>query len=106
MKRLRVAASSPWARVRSDPMVPFGPDVPDWRDRLPVLQSGTVALRELQPSDARPLLALINTSDVARYLSPPPATVEGFENFIAWTHRQRAAGAQAACAVVVQGFDI
>ena len=29
---------------------------------------------------------------MARFISPPPTTVEGFERFIAWTHRERAGG--------------
>jgi RimJ/RimL family protein N-acetyltransferase len=42
---------------------------------------------------------------VARFISPPPPTVEGFERFIAWTHRQRAAGACAGFAVTLRGFE-
>src|SRR6266853_4740141 len=76
-----------------------------WRDRLPVLRSGKITLRELQSSDAPALWAFINSSEVTKYLSPPPATVDGFEHFIEWTHRQRAVGMQAAFAVVVEGFE-
>ena len=32
-------------------------------------------------------LAMLTTEEVARFISPPPTTVEGFERFIAWTHR-------------------
>jgi RimJ/RimL family protein N-acetyltransferase len=42
---------------------------------------------------------------VARFISPPPTSVEGFERFIAWTHRERAAGKYACFAVTVKGFD-
>ena len=84
---------------------PVNPASTDWRDRLPVLRSGKVTLRELKSSDAQALWAFINTDDVARYLAPPPTTVEGFERFIAWTHRQRAVGVQACFAVGVEGFD-
>ena len=52
---------------------------------------GTVTLRELRLSDAPSLLAMLATEEVARFISPPPTTVEGFERFIAWTHRERAA---------------
>jgi RimJ/RimL family protein N-acetyltransferase len=79
--------------------------VPEWRDRLPVVRSGRITLRELQSSDARALWAFINNREVTKYLSQPPSTVEGFEHFIAWTHRQRVVGMQAAFAVVVEGFD-
>jgi RimJ/RimL family protein N-acetyltransferase len=70
-----------------------------------VLRSGKVTLRELRTSDAQALWAFLNTADVTRFLSTPPTTVEGFERFIAWTHRQRAAGLQATFAVTVEGFD-
>ena len=81
------------------------PDSIDWRERMPVLRSGEVTLRELQPSDAQALWAFITSDEVTRFLSPPPSTVEGFERFIAWTHRQRTVGMQASLAVVVEGFD-
>ena len=81
------------------------PDSIDWRGRMPVLRSGKITLRELQPSDAQALWAFITSDEVTRFLSPPPATVEGFERFIAWTHRQRTVGTQASLAVVVEGLD-
>src|SRR6202022_4157010 len=64
----------------------------DWRTGLPVLQGRGVTLRELRHSDAASLCALLTTEEVARFISPPPTTVEGFERFIAWTLRQRQAG--------------
>jgi [ribosomal protein S5]-alanine N-acetyltransferase len=77
----------------------------DWRQKLPVLASGQVVLRELRASDAQSLFALLTTEEVARFISPPPSTVEGFERFIAWTLRQRAAGSYACFAVTLKGFD-
>jgi RimJ/RimL family protein N-acetyltransferase len=77
----------------------------DWRECLPTLRSGKITLRELESSDAQALWAFINSSEVARFLSPPPATVEGFEGFIGWARRQRVAGVQASLGVVVDGFD-
>jgi RimJ/RimL family protein N-acetyltransferase len=79
--------------------------IADWRNRLPVLRSGKVTLRELAISDAQPLWAFINSAEVTRFLSPPPSTVVGFERFISWTQRQRILGAQASFAVMVEGFD-
>src|SRR4029453_11793802 len=76
-----------------------------WRDRLPTLSCGKITLRELQASDAQALWAFVNSSEVTKFLSPPPATVDGFERFIAWTQQQRAVGVQAAFGVVVEGFD-
>ena len=77
----------------------------DWRQRLPVLTGTMVTLRELRLSDAPSLLAMLSTEEVARFISPPPTTVEGFERFIAWTHRERSAGAYVCFAVVPHGMD-
>lgn len=77
----------------------------DWRAALPVLCGSKVSLRELRLSDASSLLAMLTTEGVARFISPPPTTVEGFERFIAWTHRERAAGRYICFAVVPHGYD-
>jgi RimJ/RimL family protein N-acetyltransferase len=77
----------------------------DWRNRLPVMAGKQVVLREMRASDAPSLFAMLTTEEVARFISPPPTTVEGFEGFIAWTLRQRSAGAYACFAVTLQGFD-
>jgi ribosomal-protein-alanine N-acetyltransferase len=77
----------------------------DWRQSLPVLVGRQVVLRELRASDAASLCALLTTEEVARFISPPPTTIEGFDRFIAWTLRQRAAGSYACFAVTVRGCD-
>ena len=77
----------------------------DWRNGLPVLTGERVTLRELRTEDAASLFALLTTEEVARFISPPPSTVEGFERFIAWTLRQRTAGTYACFAVTLKGFD-
>lgn len=77
----------------------------DWRQQLPVLEGAQVVLRELRPSDAASLLAMLTTEEVSRFISPPPTTIEAFERFIAWTHRMRAAGTYACFAVTIQGYD-
>ncbi len=77
----------------------------DWRTGLPVLCARHVTLRELKLSDAPSLLAMLTTEEVKRFISPPPTTVEGFERFIIWTHRQRAEGRYICFAVVPDGFD-
>jgi [ribosomal protein S5]-alanine N-acetyltransferase len=77
----------------------------DWHQRLPVLRGKQVVLRELRTSDAASLFALLTTEEVSRFISPPPTSVEAFELFIAWTHRQRAAGTYVCYAVTLQGFD-
>jgi RimJ/RimL family protein N-acetyltransferase len=77
----------------------------DWKQALPMLTGSMVTLRELRISDATSLLAMLSTEEVARFISPPPTTVEGFERFIAWTQRERAAGNYACFAVVPHGMD-
>lgn len=77
----------------------------DWREGLPALTGEHVVLRELRMSDARSLHALLTAEEVARFISPPPSTIEGFERFIAWTHRQRTAGTYVCFAVTLRGYD-
>jgi ribosomal-protein-alanine N-acetyltransferase len=77
----------------------------DWQERLPVLTSAKVTLRELRLSDAPSLLAMLNTDEVARFISPPPTTVEGFERFICWAQAEQRAGRYVCFAVVPAGLD-
>ncbi len=77
----------------------------DWRQTLPVLCGSKVVLRELRASDAASLLMMLTTEEVTRFISPPPTTVEGFQEFIAWTHRKRTEGRYACFAVVPEGMD-
>src|SRR5262245_46378293 len=80
-------------------------DERDWRTGLPALTGSLIVLRELRVSDAAALYEALTTAEVARFISPPPTTVEGFERFILWTHRQRAAGDYVCFAVVPRGSD-
>ena len=77
----------------------------DWKHGLPVLQAKGVTLRELRVSDAAALLTLLTTEEVTRFISPPPTTIEGFERFIQWAQRERAAGRYVCFAVVPDGYD-
>jgi RimJ/RimL family protein N-acetyltransferase len=77
----------------------------DWQKGLPVLSGRSVTLRELQLSDAPALLAMLTTEEVARFISPPPTTVEGFERFIVWANAERQAGRYACYAVVPLGME-
>jgi ribosomal-protein-alanine N-acetyltransferase len=72
---------------------------------LPILQAGAVSLRELQLSDAPSLFEMLTTHEVARFISPPPTSVEGFERFIEWTHRERAAGRYICFGIVPAGLE-
>lgn len=77
----------------------------DWRACLPILHGAGVTLRELRRSDALSLFAMLATEEVARFVSPPPTTVEGFERFIDWTRREQAAGRVVCFGVVPHGHD-
>jgi ribosomal-protein-alanine N-acetyltransferase len=75
----------------------------DWRTGLPVQRGPQVTLRELNVEDAPALFAQLTTAEVSRFISPPPASVEGFEKFIRWGHQERAAGRYACFAIVPAG---
>ena len=77
----------------------------DWRCGLPTLVGSLVALREMRTSDAPSLLIAMAADEVTRFISPPPVSIEGFEKFIAWTHRQRSVGLDASFAIVSRGSD-
>jgi RimJ/RimL family protein N-acetyltransferase len=80
-------------------------DSPDWRKELPLLEGRRVTLREPRATDAPSLFALLSTDDVSRFISPPPATVDGFERYISGSQRQRAAGQGVCFAIVHRGED-
>jgi RimJ/RimL family protein N-acetyltransferase len=82
------------------------PSAADWRTGLPTLIGSMVTLRELRLSDAPSLFVSLTTYEVARFISPPPTTLDGFERFIGWAHRQRAAGQYICFAVVARTSDI
>jgi RimJ/RimL family protein N-acetyltransferase len=95
------------ADLDPQPFLPSAGDAvrSDWQKSLPVLNGTLVTLRELRTSDASSLFALLTMEEVSRFISPPPGTIEGFEKFIAWTHRQRRAGTYACFAVTMKGHD-
>ena len=76
-----------------------------WRAELPVLRGSRSTLRDLRRSDARTLLAMMTVDEVARFISPPPSSVEGFERFIVWAREQRLAGHYACFGVVPAGCE-
>jgi len=105
MEKMPFRDSDPAMDVQAVIDAASGVKATDWRKSLPVLSGARVTLRDLRLSDASSLLAMLATEEVARFISPPPTTAEGFERFIAWTHRERAAGRYACFAVVVDGTD-
>ena len=90
--------AAPLAAIAPDPIART-----NWREGLPVIAGLGFTLRELTTADAPSLFAHLTRDEVTRFISPPPASVEGFERFITWTHRERAAGRYACFAVVPAG---
>lgn len=82
----------------------FGP-VPacEWREGLPTMVTPLCTMRELTVEDAPSLFANLTKEEVARFISPPPTTVEGFESFILWTRKRRAEGKLACFGIVPAG---
>src|SRR4051812_11764055 len=78
----------------------------DWKVTLPELEGRRITLREPRVSDAPCLYAVLATDDVARFISPPPPTVEGFERYVAWSQRQREAGQYVCFAIVPRNSDL
>jgi ribosomal-protein-alanine N-acetyltransferase len=98
-------AAVPLPVPRTKPREARPSETTDWRKVLPVLSNGVLTLRELRMSDAEALLELLTHEEVSRFISPPPTTVDGFERFIAWAQRERAAGRYICFAVVPDGMD-
>ena len=100
----KIAVLTPSAAPR-DERARRGAETADWRAHLPVLAGADVVLREVQVSDAASLVALLTTPEITRFISRPPATVDGFERFIVSSQRMREAGEGACFAVTLRGFD-
>jgi hypothetical protein len=77
----------------------------EWRLGLPELTDGRVRLRELRLNDAASLLTMLTSDEVARFISPPPLTIEGFERFIVCVNAERQAGRYACYGVIPEGLD-
>jgi ribosomal-protein-alanine N-acetyltransferase len=72
----------------------------EWRAALPELAGRLVHLRELVASDAVSLQALLSTPIVTRAISTPPATVDGFERFVAAMRVGRESGTSVCFGIV------
>jgi ribosomal-protein-alanine N-acetyltransferase len=106
MEKVRVPSDSSPGSAIAEPSASVPQVRPHWRAGLPVVVTERLTLREVQPGDAPSLLSHLAVEEVARFISPPPTTVEGFERFIGGSHRDRAAGLAACFAVVPAGADV
>ena len=78
----------------------------NWRAALPELRGEGVTVRELQKQDAPALYSMLTADEVKRFISVPPAAVDGFERFIAWSSSEREAGRSVAFGIVPHDFDM
>ena len=69
---------------------------------LPVLKQGNVCLREVHSGDSVALVKLFSRPEVSAYLSPPPASVEEFNDWIALSQSRRSER-RAACYTLRNG---
>ncbi|MDP6610215.1 MAG: GNAT family protein [Vicinamibacterales bacterium] len=76
-----------------------------WRDGLPELVGAGVTLREIRPADGPTLFSMMSAPEVTQFIWPPPSTLEGFDKFITWSERQRAAGNCLCFGVVPDGCE-
>lgn len=73
----------------------------NWREELPTLTRPAVTLREPSLADAVALLTALPEHALREIVAaPPPATVAGFETFVARLQADRRAGLLAAWAIV------
>ena len=91
--------------LSSVPLMNIEPTSCIWQRGLPELRGARVTLRELRAGDGISLFTAATHREVTRYISPPPPTVDGFEQFITWAQRQRVAGQCASFAIVPRGSD-
>jgi RimJ/RimL family protein N-acetyltransferase len=80
-------------------------DESGWRWALPSLEGDSVRLRELRVSDAGALLELLTDPAVAAHVSAPPPSIDAFEGFITWTHRERSMGQSVCFGIVPTGLS-
>jgi ribosomal-protein-alanine N-acetyltransferase len=77
-----------------------------WQSGLPSLHAGQAALRELKLGDATALFQAMSGGDVSRFISPPPSTLQGFEQFLHWAQRERVAGTHVCFGILAPGTDV
>jgi len=59
-------------------------------DSLPILVRDGIRLREVDLADAAALTTLFQRREVSQYLDPPPATIDGFAQWITHIQTRRA----------------
>jgi RimJ/RimL family protein N-acetyltransferase len=78
---------------------------PWYRSGLPQLDCGRLRLREVCDEDAPTLTVLFARPEVSAHLSPPPATVEAFLDWIRLFQAKRADGHATCYALIEEGDE-
>jgi RimJ/RimL family protein N-acetyltransferase len=78
---------------------------PEWCQGIAECGYDGFSLRELVATDAEPLVRLLASPEVGRFILPPPSDVGGFLRFLDWTNVERQQGRYACLGVVPAGFD-
>ena len=76
-----------------------------WRERVPTYRSDTLALREIDTSDAPSLAQCLLSEEVTRYISPPPRNLIELEQWIDRAKVRRAEGVRVCFAIVPNGRE-
>jgi RimJ/RimL family protein N-acetyltransferase len=85
--------------------LPVVPNTTDWRQAVPVLTGRRLTLRELRVDDAATLFSMLSTHETARFISPPPTTIDGFQRFVEWAILERERGNYICFAIVPEGMS-
>ena len=100
-------ATIPMSEFLDDSLMPLmsQPERDCWREGLPTLASALCTVREVTPADAPSLYTNLCTEAVARFIPPPPSSVEAFGDFVRWAHLRRAQGRYACFGIVPAGHS-
>lgn len=77
--------------------------LPDWCQGVAESRHDGFSLRELVPADAEPLVRLLSSPEVNRFILPPPSDVAGFLRFIEWARVEREQGQYVCLGTVPEG---
>jgi [ribosomal protein S5]-alanine N-acetyltransferase len=105
MRKMAILSEPVRPAMRMAPaLVTHSPSL-DWRVALPVLTGKKLTLRELVVEDAATLFSMLSTNETARFISPPPTTIDGFRRFVEWAICERERGTYVCFAIVPEGMS-
>jgi [ribosomal protein S5]-alanine N-acetyltransferase len=105
MRKMAILSEPVRPAMRMAPAIVNHSQSIDWRQQLPVLTGKKLTLRELEVEDAATLFSMLSTNETARFISPPPTTIDGFRRFVEWAIREREHGNYVCFAIVPEGLS-